>query len=63
MAQGDKMTIAEAIQMAIDNATNPKIKDVYRKWYNKMTIKQASVVMTKREEQDWLKKHGGNHAN
>ena len=57
------MTIAEAIQMAIDNATNPKIKNVYRKWYEKLTIKQASVVMTKREEQDWLKKHGGNHAN
>lgn len=57
------MTIAEAVQMAIDNATNPKIKDIYRKWYDQMTIKQASVVMTKREEQDWLKKHGGNHAN
>ena len=57
------MTVAEAIQMAIDNATNPKIKDIYRKWYNKMTIKQASVIMTKREEQDWLKKHGGSHAN
>lgn len=57
------MTVAEAIQMAIDNVTNPKIKDVYRKWYDRMTIKQASVIMTKREEQDWLKKHGGNHAN
>lgn len=57
------MTVAEAIQMAIDNATDPKIKDIYRKWYDRMTIKQASVVMTKREEQDWLKKHGGNHAN
>lgn len=57
------MTIAEAFQMAIDNATNPKIKDIYRKWYDQMTIKQASAVMTKREEQDWLKKHGGNHAN
>ena len=57
------MTVAEAIQMAINNTTNPKIKDVYRKWYGKMTIKQASVVMTKREERDWLKKHGGNYAN
>ena len=57
------MTVAEAIQMAIDNATNLKIKDIYRKWYDQMTIKQANVVMTKREEQDWLKKHGGNHAN
>lgn len=57
------MTVAEAIQIAIDNATNPKIKDIYCKWYNKMTIKQASVIMTKKEEQDWLKKYGGNHAN
>jgi len=53
------MTVAEALQIAIDNATNPKIKAVYRKWYNRMTIKQASVVMTKKEEQAWLKKHVG----
>ncbi len=53
------MTVAEALKVAIDNSTNPKIKDFYHRWYGKMTIKQANVVMTKKEEQAWLKKHTG----
>lgn len=53
------MTVAEALQVAIDNATSLKIRDVYRKWYNRLTISQASVYLTKKEEKAWLKKHCG----
>lgn len=53
------MTVAEALQIAIDNEKNTEAKRIYRKWYENMTIEQASVQFTEKEKQKWLKKHRG----
>ena len=51
------MTVAEALQVAIDNEKSEKVKSVYRKWYGQMTIKQASAPLTEKERKNWLERH------
>lgn len=53
------MTVAEALQIAIDKEQNPKFKEFYRKVYGKLTLKQASLPAGKDLEKNWLNKYYG----
>lgn len=50
-------TLAEVLQIAIDNEQDPIFKEFYRKVYGKLTLKQASLPAGKDLEKNWLERH------